>query len=75
MNFPILPSTPCVFPLQVIDIIKGMSFERGSCLFRVNEVVDPILCLSSIALGMSCEKLSTTEGNGGESVQDGFWLR
>ena len=72
---PIFPSTPCVFPLQVIDRIKVISFGKESFLLRVNDFSEPVLWWSSTEAGISCKNLSRMEDGGVTAALDGFWLR
>ncbi len=73
-KFSDLPSTPCVFPLQVIDKMKVISFERGSCLLRVNDFAEPVLCFSSTVSGIRFRKASITVEDVVERALDGFWV-
>jgi len=55
--------------------MKVISFGRGSCLLRVNDFAEPVLCFSSTVSGISFRKLSITLENGVERALDGFWVR
>jgi hypothetical protein len=52
--------------------MKVISLERGSCLFLVNDFVEPVLCLSSTVSGISFRKSSIMKDEGVERVLDGF---